>query len=254
MDKKYQKSLLLSLSYDGSNYHGWVIQKNQKTVQQVLQQSIKKLIKTTDFKVLGASKTDAGVHANDQKVLLMVNFSIKNLAAFKSALNKILPLDIRVNQLKNVSLDFNVRSVKEKVYEYLLNDGEFNLVTQRFETQFPQQKISVQQLNKILQLFVGEHDYFLFSGLSTKERELVSTIRTINSIKVQRVQGKVKITFKAKGFIRYQIRMIVGASLMCLTNPKRLNEQQIEQMLTGVGKKNLFLAPPNGLILKKIIY
>jgi len=254
MDKQYQNGLLLSLSYDGSNYHGWIIQKNQKTIQQVLEQSIKKLIKSSNFKVLGASKTDAGVHANDQKVLVKINFHLKDLVAFKNGLNKILPLDIRVNQLKKVNLDFNVRSVKQKVYEYVLNDGEFNLVTQRFETQFPYQKISIQKLNKILQLFIGEHDYFLFSGLTNKERNLITTTRKIDYIKVQRVQGKVKIIFKAKGFIRYQIRMIVGASLMCLTNSQRLSETQIKSMLTGIGKKNLFLAPPNGLILKKIIY
>jgi tRNA pseudouridine38-40 synthase len=203
---------------------------------------------------LGASKTDAGVHANDQKVKLSLNFNIENLATFQIGLNKILPGEIHLEKIKKVSAAFQVRQVKQKTYEYVINTGKFNWKTQRFEIFYQDHFFDQKELNRLFQLFVGEHEFFLFSGLSQAERAKFITKRTIDQIVVYQQKKKIKIVFQASGFLRYQIRMIIGSVLTCYLNPQRLNEAQIKEKLLGIGLKPNFLAPPNGLVLKTIRY
>jgi tRNA pseudouridine38-40 synthase len=100
-----------------------VIQPQQKTVQGVLNQTIQRVIKSPDFKTLGASKTDAGVHAVDQKVSLTCNFSPTNLQHFCQALNQALPTTIQINSLIRVEQPLNFhQQVESKTYLYQIND------------------------------------------------------------------------------------------------------------------------------------
>lgn len=133
MDFEFKQAYLLSISYDGSGFKGWIKQPSTRTVQQTLEDGIKHLIKKVPFKVLGASKTDQGVHALDQKVLLQLNFEINNLTTFLHGLNKKLPLDVRVQTIQPVARDFKVRQVQQKTYCYTINDHEFDIFKQRYE-------------------------------------------------------------------------------------------------------------------------
>jgi len=151
--------LLLTLSYDGSNYQGWVKQPHKLSVQDALEQGIKRLIKTPDFYLLGASKTDAGVHALGQRVALTLNFQVENLASFQRGLNRTLPDDLQVLAIEEIhDKNFQVRQNKQKVYAYTFDDGDYDVFTQRYVT-FSPVKIDEGKLNEILQQFVGTFEF-----------------------------------------------------------------------------------------------
>ncbi|ATZ18552.1 tRNA pseudouridine synthase A [Williamsoniiplasma somnilux] len=245
-------SLLLTLAYDGSDYSGWVIQKKHLTIQGELNKAIKNVIKNNDFKTIGSSKTDAHVHASDQKVLLTINFEIKNLERFQQALNKALSTAIQILSIEIVSSDFNIRHARQKEYEYTLNDVDTNVFSARFEEQWKYGKIDIAKLQSILKVFIGEHDFKLFSGLSLEEQKTITTVRTIENIKVLRIDNKVKIIFNGKAFIRYQIRMIVGTALKAYLGKVSLST--ISEKLQGSGTKLPYVANAAGLCLKKIIF
>ncbi|PPE06114.1 tRNA pseudouridine(38-40) synthase TruA [Williamsoniiplasma lucivorax] len=244
--------LLLSLSYDGTNYAGWVIQNNAPTIQAALNKAIKLITKNSNFKTLGASKTDAGVHALDQKVLLTVDFQITDLTKFQKALNKTLPPDIHVNAIAHVDQNFVLREqILIKEYVYVINDQQFDLHHHRYELAWKFGILDLDKINQIAQLFVGQHEFKLFSGLKTNEYLDFQTRRTIDSITVTRVAGKVVMNFQASGFIRYQIRMIVGAILNNYQN-KKITTMQIQEKLQGVGQKATTVINSSGLTLRKI--
>ncbi|WP_339020703.1 hypothetical protein [Spiroplasma endosymbiont of Atherix ibis] len=108
------------------------------------------------------------------------------------------------------------------------------------------------KLKEALNIFIGTHDFYNFSGLKIEEKQLIETKRTINSIETNLEKNIFTITFKAKGFIRYQIRMIVGASIAYSLD--KTNVQKIDNVLNGKEEKMPFIANPEGLILKKIDY
>ncbi|ASZ08915.1 tRNA pseudouridine(38-40) synthase TruA [Mesoplasma chauliocola] len=245
---------LLTLEYDGSDFHGWIEQPNTLTIQGELNKAISKVTKRAKFKTIGASKTDAGVHALDQKVILKLDFK-PNLELFKSAINKALPETIHIIEIVFVDSDFNIRSVKYKEYSYTINDFKYDLKTNRFELNWKYDQIDILKLQNIFNMFIGTHEFKLFSGLSFDEinAKNIITFRNIENIKVERINNRVVIKFKAKGFIRYQIRMIVQSSLNCYLS-KRINEFEIKQKLTGEGEKPPFNAPAKGLKLDKIVF
>ncbi|WFQ95821.1 tRNA pseudouridine synthase A [Mycoplasma feriruminatoris] len=242
--------ILLTLCYDGSNYHGWINQTNSISIQTTLNKAIKKVIKTKEFKTIGASKTDANVHALDQKVLLIIYFT-PILEKFIKAINKALPSDIRILDAKFVDPDFNIREVKYKIYNYYINDDKFDIFTNRYEYFWTHQKIDIIKLQNIFNLFIGFHEFKLFSGLKENEIDQYQTKRSIDDIKVLRINNKVVIQFKAAGFIRYQIRIIIANCLNAYLNHK-ITIDTLVLMLQGIGKKTPFIIDAKGLVLEKI--
>nr|WP_036268797.1 tRNA pseudouridine(38-40) synthase TruA [Mesoplasma seiffertii] len=244
---------LLSLSYDGTDYSGWIIQPNQRTIQGELEKALKAITKTTNFKVLGASKTDAGVHALDQKVLVTLEFA-PNLDQFKGALNKALPKAIRITNITKPEAEFDIRYPIQKTYHYIINDQDDDIFSQRFELRWSKGLIDIKALQEIMNLFVGTHDFKLFSGLTSQEAQIIKTVRQIDEITVFRnSNNRVVIEFQAKGFIRYQIRMIVGAALAVYQN-KHFSKVDLREKLQGIGEKSPIVAPACGLCLQKIKY
>ncbi|EXU60694.1 tRNA pseudouridine synthase A [Mycoplasma mycoides] len=242
--------ILLSLCYDGSNYHGWINQTNAISIQTTLNKAIKKVIKTDQFKTIGASKTDTNVHALDQKVLLIIYFT-PILEKFIKAINKALPSDIKILDAKFVDPNFNIREVEYKIYHYYINDHQFDIFTNRYEYFWKHQKIDIIKLQEIFNLFIGEHEFKLFSGLKENEWNQYQTKRTIDDIKVLRINNKVVIEFKASGFIRYQIRIIIANCLNAYLNHK-ISTTKLVEMLKGIGKKTPFIIDAKGLVLQKI--
>src|SRR5699024_5114983 len=104
-----------------------------------------------------------------------------------------------------------------------------------------------------LNLFIGEHDFFNFSGIKTFEKETIRTIRDINSIEVTEEQSKIHVFIKGKGFIRYQIRMIIGVAVGYAIG-KVASISDIKDVLECKKDKLKLIAPPCGLTLMNIIY
>ncbi|ATZ16590.1 tRNA pseudouridine(38-40) synthase [Entomoplasma freundtii] len=247
--------LLLSLSYDGSGYAGWIIQPHQQTIQGALNQAIKKVTKTTDFKTLGASKTDAGVHALDQKVVLTCAFQPQNLERFQHALNKALPKDLHIQNIEVVDTDFNLHQmVQEKTYRYTLSES-WVLNQQRYSLLWHGRKLVADELQRLAQVFIGHHNFQNFCGLSQAEiaQQPQATWREIKNITVEHHGSQISFLIQGPTFIRYQIRMIVGA-ILAVYEGKKYQAADLSKFLENPQvQKFPKVAPSEGLCLEKII-
>lgn len=237
------------IAYDGTAYHGWQVQPQDITIAGMLENRFKDVFKIP-IKLIGASRTDAGVHALGQ----VASFSLDPQIEAESltwAWNNALPRDILIRSLEEVSSDFHPqRSVAEKTYHYYFFDKRPLPFLSRYG--YYQGTFDRTQLIEGLQVFVGTHDFRSFCTGYEQE----STIRTINCIELQYFKryGVYRISVKGPGFLRYMIRRIVGACLDVASSPyKSINDLQIALDAKNP-QQNLFVAPAHGLVLHSIHY
>lgn len=243
------RNLLVTLSYDGSYYHGWQIQKNAVTVQEVFQKALEKVLcENTDIK--GCSRTDSGVHANMYCVSFKTEKSIpcENMVR---ALNTYLPKNIAVTSCKEVSDDFHARySVKSKRYVYRIYNGKIRnpfLEKYAFHYRYP---IDEKYLNNEAQAFLGTHD---FSGFCSANSDVENTVRTVYSFSVERSGDDVFFTVEADGFLYNMVRIMIGTLLF-------ISEGKIKsgELSSVIDSKKRFAAgktaPPQGLYLDFVNY
>ncbi|AOG60788.1 tRNA pseudouridine synthase A [Spiroplasma helicoides] len=241
---------LFAIEYDGTDFCGWAKQKHQSTIQGEIEKAISIVARNSTFRIVGASKTDSGVHAKDQKAWVELDFK-PNLEGFLNAMNSCLPIGIKINKIEAIEKSFRVRNCIQKTYHYQINLAKPNVFLNRYYFQ-PKFKIDIEKIKIALKLFLGEHDFINFSGLKGKELELIETKRKIDSIECVLEKDIFKIIFKAKGFIRYQIRSIVGACIAYSQGKTTLEE--IQMALDCKRDKLPYMANPEGLTLYKIEY
>lgn len=243
------RNLLVTLSYDGSYYHGWQIQKNAVTVQEVFQKALEKVLcENTDIK--GCSRTDSGVHANMYCVSFKTEKSIpcENMVR---ALNTYLPKNIAVTSCKEVSDDFHARySVKSKRYVYRIYNGKIRnpfLEKYAFNYRYP---IDEKYLNDEAQAFLGTHD---FSGFCSANSDVEDTVRTVYSFSVERSGDDVFFTVEADGFLYNMVRIMIGTLLFISEGKIKSGELSsvIDSKKRSAAGKT---APPQGLYLDFVNY
>lgn len=237
---------LLTIKYDGSKFNGFQRLKNNDSVQKKIEDSLSTVLKE-DIKIKGAGRTDRGVHAVGQRAHFDAEIKM-DLNKFVYVLNNLLKPYITVTDCIEVKNDFHARhSVKEKMYSYKINIGEYDPLLADYFLQ-PTYKIDYKLLKKACNLFLGEHDFRNF--VSGERNNYVSTI---TKIKVTKAFGFIAIDFYGQGFYRYMIRSMVGAALEVAKGNVELDT--INNMLNNNDiKKNLPVAPANGLYLEKIWY
>lgn len=244
------RNILLNISYDGKNYHGWQIQKNALSIQEVFQESLFKIIGNyPDIK--GCSRTDAGVHANMYCISFKTEHNIpcKRLLA---ALNRYLPFDIAVNNCIDVKSDFHARySCKGKEYIYKIwNNKVRNPFLDGYAYHY-WYKIDENILNEASKAFIGKHDFTSFCTLDKRKQGNME--RTIESFSVERENDMVLIRVKADGFLYNMVRIMVGTLLRVAQGkiPKNGIREIIEQ-------KDRTKAGPTarscGLYLNRVFY
>ena len=237
------------LSYNGSNYHGWARQPNISTIQEVLETAIYKVF-NQKVKVFAAGRTDAGVNAIGQAIHfdLSIKVSPKQI---KEALNKALPYDIRLNKVSKASKNFNARfDAKYKVYVYYINTSATNDAVRSNHIYQYNKPINISMLKRSNKVFLGKHNFLSFS---TDERLGESLERNILSISIKKKKDLVKIAIKGTGFLRSQVRMMVGS--MLALNENKLSLSKIKQLLNEPKKgQATYKAPACGLCLEKIKY
>lgn len=243
------RNLLVTLSYDGSYYHGWQIQKNAVTVQEVFQKALEKVLcENTDIK--GCSRTDSGVHANMYCVSFKTEKSIpcENMVR---ALNTYLPKNIAVTSCKEVSDDFHARySVKSKRYVYRIYNGKIRnpfLEKYAFHYRYP---IDEKYLNVEAQAFLGTQD---FSGFCSANSDVEDTVRTVYSFSVERSGDDVFFTVEADGFLYNMVRIMIGTLLFISEGKIKSGELSsvIDSKKRSAAGKT---APPQGLYLDFVNY
>lgn len=243
------RNLLITISYDGSAYHGWQVQKNAVTVQQMFQKAVEKLF-CEKIDIKGCSRTDSGVHANMYCVSLKTqkNIPCKNVI---TGLNTYLPKDIAVMDCREVPLEFHARySVKSKEYVYRVCNTQIRnpfLKDYALHYRYP---ISADYLNNEAQAFLGRHD---FSGFCSAKSDVEDTVRTVYSFSVKREGDEVLFTVEADGFLYNMVRIMVGTLLF--VNEGKIKQGELADVISSKDRKRAGkTAPAHGLYLNKVKY
>ncbi|WP_457745599.1 tRNA pseudouridine(38-40) synthase TruA [Sulfurimonas sp.] len=232
----------LRFSYNGTHFFGSQIQKETKnTVLGEIESVLEKL--GMPQRVVASGRTDKGVHATGQVCHIDLPTFWSDLAKLKRTFNMMLPSSIYLRNIQSVHSDFHARySAKRRVYRYIIKKGERDPFLADFVSFY--ETIDKENITKNIGLFVGEHDfkYFMKTGSDTK-----STLREIYKAFTYEHKGYFILYFEANGFLRSQIRMMVGALLT-------LQREAIEKKLTISKNYKIKPAPANGLYLARIIY
>lgn len=197
---------LITFSYDGTCFNGYQKQGNLRTVQGEIEKSLKYINGGRNTPITSSGRTDKKVHALCQKAHCDIKVDITEYK-LKRALNSNLPEDIHVIDTKVVDDDFHARyMVIEKEYKYYLNMGEYNPIERNYVYQYGK-NLDVDKMKEAINYFVGTHDFKSFTPAKDKRNNYV---RTINYVNIEEIDNKLVFTFRGTGFIKYQIRNMVG--------------------------------------------
>lgn len=242
----------ITFSYDGSKYKGYQKQPRCKTIQGELEKVLKQINDDKEVSVSASGRTDAGVHALNQKAHFELEVKI-TCEKLRQALNSLLPKDIYVKNVENVSEDFHARfNVKAKEYIYKINMGEYNPIEKDYVYQY-NKKLDLVEIERALKYFEGEHDFKSFSKADDQRDDYVRTIVQTNVIRDTKNVNYVVISFLGTGFLRYQVRNMVGL-LIEIGEGKRKSEDVLDIIRAQDRRRAGITAPPEGLYLKDVFY
>lgn len=246
------RRIMLRVAYDGTGYSGWQEQENAITIESELNKALRS-VTGEDISVIGASRTDAGVHAEGAVCVFDTDSRIP-AEKFSYAANTRLPEAVRVWESTEVEPDFHPRHCNsEKTYEYRIWNDDFDNPLMTRYTHFIYRKIDVDAMDRAAQCLVGEHD---FKSYCSTKAEVLSTVREIVSIRVERdsVDSRlIRITVTGKGFLYNMVRIIAGTLIEVGTGLRT-----VESVKTALEAKNREAAgptaPAKGLTLKRMIF
>ena len=203
------KRVKLIIAYDGTNYCGWQIQINGITVEEVLNKAISELT-GVETAVIGASRTDSGVHAMGNVAVFDTESKIPG-EKFSFALNQRLPNDIRIQKSEEVPLEWHPRFCNStKTYEYKILNRKFDMPTQRLYTHFVYMPLNVEKMKEAAKYIVGEHD---FASFCSSGSQVESTVRTVYRLEVDKNDDVISIIISGNGFLYNMVRIIAGTLL-----------------------------------------
>ncbi len=232
----------ITLAYNGTSYLGSQTQTESKnTVLGNFEHVLSQL--SINSKVIASGRTDKGVHATGQLCHVDLPPFWSDLQKLQRVLNQMLPNTIEVKNIRAVSDDFHARyGAKRRVYRYILKEAHSNPFENDFITFV--QSVDFAKLQQNIKLFKGEHDFKFFMKTGS---DVKSTSRVIYRAFAYKYKGYIVLNFEANGFLRSQIRLMVGALL-------KLGAKEIEEQLTCEKNYKIKPAASNGLYLSKIKY
>lgn len=243
------RNLLITMRYDGSQYHGWQVQDNAVTVQQTFQDALERLFGER-LPVVGCSRTDAGVHA----LMYCCNFRTDSAIPcdrIPYALNAHLPDDIGVYDCREVSEDFHARySCKGKRYIYKIHNSPFrNPFTMGYAYLY-RPKLDADFLNAQAKGFIGMHDFAAFAAAGGSVED---TVRTVQDAAVYRDGDAVCFEVQADGFLYNMVRIMTG-TLLGISEGK-ISEGSIPEIINSLDRSRAGVTvPAQGLYLKEVFY
>ena len=245
------RNIKLTLAYDGTNYHGFQVQKGTglKTIQGTLEKALSILTKE-EISVIGSGRTDAGVHARGQVVNFFSNSRIP-VERFPLAINSLLPASIVVREAEEVAADFHARfSAKRKTYGYTFyNDRVMNPFWRYYAYHMPVE-LDWTEMSKGCLLFRGKHDFKGFCAGGTAVKDFV---RTIYACSLEKEGEILKFTITGDGFLYNMVR-IIGGTLLEIGQGKRAAEEITALLKKGERKSAGVTLPPHGLCLLSVDY
>lgn len=243
------KRVKLVVAYDGTNYHGWQVQDNGITIEEVLNRTISELVQE-DIKVIGASRTDAGVHACGNVAVFDTESRIPG-DKFSFALNQRLPEDIRIQESCEVDADFHPRYADTvKTYEYNILNRRFELPSKRLYAAFCYYPMDIERMNQVAAYLVGEHDFKSFCSAGA---QVQTTVRTIYAVNVTKDDDMVHIRITGNGFLYNMVRIIAGTLMQVGTG--LMEPEQVKEILEARDRSKAGpTAVAKGLTLVEIRY
>ncbi|MDR2018527.1 MAG: tRNA pseudouridine(38-40) synthase TruA [Syntrophobacterales bacterium] len=243
------RNISLSVSYDGTAYHGWQYQPNVITVQETLQKTVERII-NRPVKLYGGARTDTGVHAQGQ----VVNFHSDTLIDLKSlekGINSLLPSDVKIKKADEMPEDFHSRySAKSKTYIYCILNTPHNSPFYGRYAWHIRHSLDISNMGTVIRNVKGVHD---FSAFKKQDETYRSTEREVLRAGVGKRNEFVYVVLEATGFLRYMVRNIVGT--LVLAGFGRLTAEGFRDIMeSGDRRKAGSTAPAKGLFLKEIIY
>jgi len=239
----------LTISYDGTNYHGWQRQKNGITIQEIMETVLSSMF-GAETAVTGCSRTDAGVHAKIYVCSFCGDTTIP-CDKIPFVLNTMLPPDIRAYKCETADDDFNARfKTVTKAYEYkIVNASVADPLQRNFAWHYPV-LLDVEKMQQAAQVICGRHDFAAFCAAGSKVK---TTVRTVTELSVEKSGNVITVRAAADGFLYNMVRIIVG-TLVYVGNGK-LSVNDIDNLIEMKDRRKMGItAPPQGLSLVEVNY
>ena len=236
-------------SYKGTNYYGWQKQVGFISVQSTIEEVLSKVY-NTQISITGSGRTDAGVHALRQYFHFDTDKE-KDLPQLVYSLNKMLPEDIKIISFEKVADDFHARyNAKKKIYEYRIILKNKDPFQEDLAFLFPME-LDFNLFKEALMKFVGKHNY---QDFTSKEEDEGGFIREIYKVEVNKNDSDITVRFEGNGFMRYQIRNMIGAAINVANKKESLDF--IDYHLEEDKKREIisYKSPANGLYLVDVLY
>lgn len=243
------KRIKLTVAYDGTDYCGWQIQKNGITVEEVLNRALSRLT-GEEITVVGASRTDAGVHARGNVAVFDTDTRIP-AERIVYAVNALLPEDVVVVRSEEVPAGWHPRKcVSVKTYEYRILNKEFPDPVRRRDTYFVSFSLDIERMRRAAEYLKGEHDFKSFCSAQTA---VETTVRTIYDLDIKKEGEIITIRVRGNGFLYNMVRIIAGT--LAGVGRGYFEPEDMERVLEAKDRTQAGVtAPPRGLILVGIEY
>lgn len=243
-------TLVLKVEYDGTRYAGWQRQKNAISVQQTIEEALKSLT-GVDLSIIGAGRTDAGVHASGQiahsRLTEILNIPQDKLT---KAINFYLPDDIRIIESRIINYRFHsTKDAVSREYNYHIHLRDRPLL--RHYSTFIKSKINISKLFESAYLFIGENDFTTFSKLNKETENYLCNVQISEWIKID--DDSYKLIIRANRFVYGMVRALVGVMIQISKGKLTFDEVKIA-MKKKDRSFNCPMAPAKGLILTHVFY
>ncbi len=240
---------LLRVAYDGTEYCGWQIQPGLRTVEGTLKSALNKLM-GTEVPMIGASRTDAGVHAEGNVAVFDCDTTIP-ADKIKYALNNMLPEDVVVVESKQVEDNFHPRHCDcKKTYQYRILNTPLPDPNRRRNTYFYRGSLDIAAMREAAGYIVGTHDFICFMAAGSQVKD---TVRTVYSLELEREYDVVTMTIQGNGFLYNMVRIIAGTLIM--VGRGQIKPQEVKNIIDKRDRREAGpTAPAKGLTLKVIEY
>lgn len=239
----------LLIEYDGTRYYGWQRQPNQNTIQGKLE-SVLSAMCQKDVEVIGAGRTDGGVHAKGMVANVNLDTELSS-EEIRDYLNRYLPDDIAVLEVKEASPRFHARyNAIGKTYCYTCFDGDVKPVFDRKYYTRLEEKPDIERMKRAAEILKGQHD---FRNFCVNPRMKKSTVRCVDKILIERDGGYIRFTFHGTGFLQNMVRIMVGTLLE--VGCGRMTAEQVREVLENPERQKAGpTAPAQGLCLMSVDY
>lgn len=243
--------ILLTVAYVGTDYCGWQVQKNGRSVQETVQNAVEEVFGKR-YAVTGCSRTDSGVHAKDFKCTVDIDEEAPRIpeSRIPIALNTKLPDDVAVLSATYVDNDFHARySVKSKCYEYVIRNTPVRDPFLAGRAWNVPQHLNEKIMDAAAKAFIGTHDFTSFRAAGS---DVPDSVRTVYEASVRREGETVIFSVRADGFLYNMVRIMVG-TLVDIARGSISTE--LSEIINAKDRKKAGqTAPPDGLTLAKVYY